>query len=157
MLLMYNSFLSALTFAALLLSSSSNGTLASGFSHPIGRQQQQQQQQHAFAPCKLHAPTSTITTTGSSSISSTTSRWTQLSVPRGGGVGGVVKKATSSSSSAENAECPVTGAATVFTSLWGTFGVVYILAKAIKRVLPIAMEPFQKASGSVALSQFELG
>jgi len=27
-------------------------------------------------------------------------------------------------------------------AFWGTFGVVYILAKAIKRVLPIALEPF---------------
>jgi hypothetical protein len=41
------------------------------------------------------------------------------------------------------------------TSLWGSGGVIYILAKAIKRVLPIAMEPFQK--GAVPLSQVQLG
>jgi len=40
-------------------------------------------------------------------------------------------------------------------SLWGTTGVLYILAKAIKRVLPIALEPFKGAAP--ALSQFELG
>ena len=40
-------------------------------------------------------------------------------------------------------------------SLWGSGGVIYILAKAIKRVLPIAMEPFAK--GAVPLSQLELG
>jgi hypothetical protein len=52
-------------------------------------------------------------------------------------------------------KCPATGAATIAASLWGTGGVLYILAKAVKRVLPIAVEPFQ--TGSVPLSQFELG
>ena len=52
-------------------------------------------------------------------------------------------------------KCPVTGLATVLASLWGTTGVLYILAKAIKRVLPIALEPFQ--GNLPALSQFELG
>jgi len=41
------------------------------------------------------------------------------------------------------------------SSLWGTGGVLYILMKAIKRVIPIALEPFQE--GAVPLSQFELG
>ena len=40
-------------------------------------------------------------------------------------------------------------------SLWGTSGVVYILAKAIRRVLPIALEPFSETS--TPLSQFQLG
>lgn len=40
-------------------------------------------------------------------------------------------------------------------SIWGTAGVVYILAKAIRRVLPIAMEPFLETS--VPLSQVQLG
>lgn len=44
----------------------------------------------------------------------------------------------------------------VVASLWGATGVIYILAKAIKRVLPIAMEPFTKAEGVVPLSQFQL-
>lgn len=52
-------------------------------------------------------------------------------------------------------KCPATGAMVIISSLWGTGGVLYILSKAIKRVLPIAMEPFQK--GAVPLSQFELG
>lgn len=43
----------------------------------------------------------------------------------------------------------------LFTSLWGSGGVIYILAKAIKRVMPIALEPFQK--GAVPLSQVQLG
>lgn len=43
----------------------------------------------------------------------------------------------------------------LLASLWGSGGVIYILAKAIKRVLPIAMEPF--AEGAVPLSQLELG
>jgi hypothetical protein len=161
MLLMYNSLLSSLSFVALLLGSST-GTLASGFSPPFGRQHQQQQ--HSFyAPQKLQGRFLHHKSATSRSSSSST-RWTQLSVPRGGGGGSHALKATSPSSPSSNkkpfntgTECPVTGAATVFSSLWGTFGVVYILAKAIKRVLPIAMEPFQASSGSVALSQFELG
>ncbi len=40
-------------------------------------------------------------------------------------------------------------------SLWAAGGVVMILAKSIKRVLPIALEPF--AEGAVALSPFQLG
>lgn len=35
-----------------------------------------------------------------------------------------------------------------FGSIWGSFGVVYILAKAISRVLPIALEPFRSTSAS---------
>lgn len=52
-------------------------------------------------------------------------------------------------------KCPVTGAAAVFGSLYGTLGVVYILFKAIKRVLPIALEPFQ--AGAVPLTPLQLG
>lgn len=52
-------------------------------------------------------------------------------------------------------KCPMTGVASIFGSLWGTGGVLYILSKAIKRVLPIALEPFQ--TGAVPLSQFQLG
>lgn len=43
----------------------------------------------------------------------------------------------------------------VMASAWGTAGVAYILIKAIKRVVPIALEPFGK--GAVALSRAELG
>lgn len=42
-------------------------------------------------------------------------------------------------------------------SLWGTGGVLYILFKAIIRVLPIALEPFKKGGDVVPLSQFQLG
>lgn len=44
----------------------------------------------------------------------------------------------------------------VLASLWGASGVVYILAKAIKRVLPIAMEPLTNGVGVVPLTQFQL-
>eukprot|EP00578_Thalassiosira_sp_NH16_P025143 CAMPEP_0181088044 /NCGR_PEP_ID=MMETSP1071-20121207/6582_1 /TAXON_ID=35127 /ORGANISM="Thalassiosira sp., Strain NH16" /LENGTH=274 /DNA_ID=CAMNT_0023169945 /DNA_START=40 /DNA_END=864 /DNA_ORIENTATION=- len=44
----------------------------------------------------------------------------------------------------------------VLASLWGSCGMVYILVKAIKRVLPIALEPFTKAEGVVPLTQFQL-
>jgi hypothetical protein len=40
-----------------------------------------------------------------------------------------------------------------FGSVWGSLGVVYILAKAITRVLPIALEPF-KAGSTLVFSPF---
>lgn len=45
-------------------------------------------------------------------------------------------------------ECPFTKFAATFGGFWGSFGVIYILAKAIARVLPIAMEPFHANAGS---------
>lgn len=45
----------------------------------------------------------------------------------------------------------------VLASLWGASGVAYILMKAIRRVIPIAMEPFSKADGVVPLTNFQLG
>ena len=43
----------------------------------------------------------------------------------------------------------------VLASMWGSFGVVYILAKAIKRVVPIALEPFFSGD-AVSLTRFQL-
>lgn len=43
----------------------------------------------------------------------------------------------------------------VLASMWGSFGVVYILAKAIKRVVPIALEPFFSGD-AVPLTRFHL-
>ena len=40
-------------------------------------------------------------------------------------------------------------------SLWAAGGVVMILDKSIKRILPIALEPF--SSGAISLSPFQLG
>ena len=45
----------------------------------------------------------------------------------------------------------------VLASLWGAAGVAYILMKAIRRVIPIAMEPFSKADGVVPLTNFQMG
>lgn len=41
------------------------------------------------------------------------------------------------------------------TSLWAAGGVVMILARAMKRIVPIALEPFQSAA--TPLSTFQLG
>jgi hypothetical protein len=54
----------------------------------------------------------------------------------------------------ETKKCPFTASMRVVTSLWGVLGVVYILAKAIIRVVPIALEPFQ--NGAVPLKQWQL-
>jgi len=43
----------------------------------------------------------------------------------------------------------------IIASAWGTIGVAYILIKAIKRVIPIALEPF--GSGAMRLSGPQLG
>jgi hypothetical protein len=71
--------------------------------------------------------------------------------------GGAQKTSTRLKSGPINndSKCPVTGVATVAASIWGTGGVLYILAKAIKRVLPIALEPF--VAGAVPLNQVQLG
>jgi len=55
------------------------------------------------------------------------------------------------SASGETVECPFTKFMASFGAVWGSFGVVYILAKAIVRVTPIALEPFS-ASSSLVLS-----
>lgn len=44
----------------------------------------------------------------------------------------------------------------IISSLWASSGVVYILMKAVKRVMPIAMEPFQQGA-AVPLTSFQLG
>jgi hypothetical protein len=85
-----------------------------------------------------------------------------LAVLRGGG-GKQVTSSTKISATATDrsspidtgSKCPVTGLAAVLSTVYGTGGVIYILLKAIKRVLPIALEPFQKSA--VPLSQFQLG
>jgi hypothetical protein len=89
---------------------------------------------------------------------STGTKNTVLTSPRGGGGGDSARKdlqASAGTPYSTGSKCPVTGVATIAASLWGTGGVLFILAKAVTRVLPIAMEPFQK--GAVPLSQFELG
>jgi hypothetical protein len=77
-------------------------------------------------------------------------------VPRGGANKlPVVQRFASSSPAATGSKCPATGAATIAASIWGAGGVIYILAKAIKRVIPIALEPFQ--AGAIPLTNFQLG
>jgi hypothetical protein len=51
-------------------------------------------------------------------------------------------------------KCPVSRSMAVFGAVWGSLGVVYILLKAITRVLPIALEPFR---GTLALTPIQWG
>mmetsp|Transcript_6221 Transcript_6221/g.9094 ORF Transcript_6221/g.9094 Transcript_6221/m.9094 type:complete len:331 (+) Transcript_6221:51-1043(+) len=57
-------------------------------------------------------------------------------------------------SSSGKTKCPVTKPIGLLSSFWGSFGVIYILYKAIARVLPIALEPFKGTSPS--LTSFQL-
>lgn len=58
--------------------------------------------------------------------------------------GGALKAADTSSG-----KCPVSKPIEIFGSIWGSLGVVYILAKSIRRVLPIALEPFKSSTTMV--------
>ena len=69
--------------------------------------------------------------------------------------GGAVKTASSTSKTSlftaasgnDGADkCPFSKTMAIFGSVWGTFGVIYILTKAIMRVAPIAYEPFMGSS-----------
>jgi len=55
----------------------------------------------------------------------------------------------SRNTNASNDKYPFTKPMAIFGSVWGSFGMIYILAKAIVRVLPIALEPFKKSSSLV--------
>lgn len=92
-----------------------------------------------------------------------------VAIPRGGGGGAGGRKSTTATNqkpapvttttalysgsdsadhqdSASNKEGPFTKSMAAFGSFWGSLGVVYILAKAIMRVTPIALEPFLGSS-----------
>ena len=84
---------------------------------------------------------------------------TVAAVPRGGGANdssSTTKTRAAATPYDTGTKCPATGFMSVVASLWGTGGVLYILAKAIKRVIPIAMEPFTEGALR-PLTQFELG
>ena len=80
---------------------------------------------------------------------------TIVSTPRGGGGSGsnanskLTALFTAASGSDQTEKCPFSKAMAIFGSVWGSFGVVYILAKAILRVVPIALEPWQRQSSLV--------
>lgn len=94
--------------------------------------------------------------------------WTIRGGGGGGGGGGAALGASTTAESGGVGEdrAPSAAAAAVrdlnltpgnvLASLWGSCGVAYILIKAIKRVLPIALEPFSKAAGVVPMTQFQL-
>jgi hypothetical protein len=91
--------------------------------------------------------------------------WRDPLLIRGGSSGSV---AISSSSSARSVTTMSGGGSDVkgtdlnlttgkiLSSMWGSIGVVYILVKAIKRVVPIALEPFFSKT-VVPLTRFQLG
>jgi len=74
---------------------------------------------------------------------------------RGGGDGTALGASTATADATAGKDLNLT-AGKVLASLWGSCGVVYILAKAIKRVVPIALEPFMKGEGVVPLTQVQL-
>ena len=81
-----------------------------------------------------------------------------LMVRGGGGGGGALSSSTTNDETADGTKAKDLNLTigSVLSSFWGSCGVVYILMKAIKRVLPIALEPFGKGEGVVPLTQFQL-
>jgi hypothetical protein len=114
-------------------------------------------------------PVSNIMSTVTTTTTATTSHGVTALSTRGGGAGitatpttNAAKKSTTTtttttslfvSKDGEAVKCPFTKTMTVFGSVWGSFGVIYILTKAVKRVIPIAMEPF--TGGTMTLSPFQ--
>lgn len=109
------------------------GNFASGFSSPPNKPLALFT--HPAQP--IHLPTTPSSKSSLASIMST-------NISRGGAV-----KATAASD-----DTPNNKAFRFVTSMWGTTGVVFILAKAVRRVLPIALEPFLETS--TPLTQFQL-
>jgi len=76
---------------------------------------------------------------------------------RGGALGASTTIGSSSSNNGGSVETDLNlSVGNVLASFWGASGVAYILIKAIRRVLPIALEPFSKADGIVPLTNFQL-
>mmetsp|Transcript_9166 Transcript_9166/g.23212 ORF Transcript_9166/g.23212 Transcript_9166/m.23212 type:complete len:359 (+) Transcript_9166:222-1298(+) len=115
-------------------------------------------------PSLAAAPSSTMMSSGGGSVNKNNLRFrhngASILSHRGGAAAAsssssaAVIKSSSSSSTAlytaagsdesnVNKKCPFTKTMAIFGSFWGSLGVVYVLAKAIKRVLPIAMEPIK--------------
>ena len=75
---------------------------------------------------------------------------------RGGALGASTAIGSSDSSSGSVEKDLNLSFGNTLASLWGATGVAYILIKAIRRVIPIALEPFSKAEGVVPLTTFQL-
>lgn len=79
-------------------------------------------------------------------------------VPKGGSTKNASTAGSSTSlftsASGQSADCPFSKSMAAFGCFWGSFGVIYILSKAIFRVLPIALEPLY-ASTSLTLSSLQ--
>lgn len=117
----------------------------------------------AATPAATHNPPPTLSSSSTSNNNLRLRHAALLSPILSSRGGGAVKPSSTSSSyspssattalftaagaddSNVNKKCPFTKSMAVFGSFWGSLGVVYILAKAIKRVLPIAMEPIRGA------------
>jgi hypothetical protein len=87
-----------------------------------------------------------------STITTTSRTRTVNTIARGGAQ---QAQASSVSSNEQPSKCPLRKFSVLLASAYGTGGVMYSLIKAIRRVLPVAIEPFTQ--GAVPLSQFQLG
>mmetsp|Transcript_7691 Transcript_7691/g.11044 ORF Transcript_7691/g.11044 Transcript_7691/m.11044 type:complete len:262 (-) Transcript_7691:55-840(-) len=95
--------------------------------------------------------TTTPSQTPKSNIFTLPSKVAQISSFRGGAMS---PKSTTAGDSSEASSA--LNLRTILASLWGTSGVAYILLKAVRRVVPIALEPFAGDTGGIPLSQFQL-
>lgn len=77
-----------------------------------------------------------------------------ITTTRGGSALSTTSKTMLFAADPNASKCPVSKSMATFGALWGSWGVVYILVKAVKRVLPIALEPWK---GTLTLSPFQWG
>lgn len=141
----------AVAIQTFLLMMGASVALAEGFSFP----QQQQQRSHNIPV------TSIVGRQGSPfRAAQKADSLSFLSAPRGGTLNtpprGGVRYAEPSDEDIGTPTGIVGKTVSGFGSVWGSMGVVYILLKAVKRVLPIAIEPL-KAGSTLAFSNIQWG
>jgi len=119
------------------------------------RRQQLLPQSPSFAITRRRITTTTTTTTLTTSLTMTRGHSRMMTTTPTSLRGGALFATTASNGTEDAIKCPFTKTMALFGSLWGSLGVVYILAKAIKRVLPIALQPFGGESAALVLTPFQ--
>jgi len=128
------------------------GNLASGFSsqfHPCIPTKMLSSQFNEFKNDAAVSPVILNFFSSSSSHITTKNQWEPI---RGGG-----NVAVTSEDSAEGSKFQMRKVYKFASSFWATGGVLMILLNSIRRIVPIALEPFKTAADITPLNSFQLG